>query len=171
MDVITHYLQMHGRPEGAALLAPRAGLSVVHAVAPTVGWYRFLYGTAGGPWQWVDRTRMADEALGAIVRHPDVAVHVLFVDGVPAGYIELDARAGGGEVEVAYFGIFPEFIGQKLGPYLLAWGIHRAWDDPATRRLWVHTCSLDHPSALATYQRLGFVKYDEHHHAVDEAAP
>jgi GNAT superfamily N-acetyltransferase len=168
MDVITHYLQMHGRPEPAPVAAPRPGLSIVHAVQPTVRWYRFLYETAGAPWQWVDRTRLTDDELGAIVRHPDVAVHVLFADGVPVGYLELDARGEDGDVELAYFGIFPDFIGQKLGPYLLSWGIHRAWDDPATRRLWVHTCSLDHPSALALYQRHGFVKYDEQRHTDDD---
>jgi GNAT superfamily N-acetyltransferase len=163
--VIIHHLEMIARPDGAPLPAPCSGLTIVHAVRPTVRWYRYLYGSTGGPWQWTDRTRLSDEDLAAIIGDPDVSVHVLYRDGVPVGYIELDRRPAEqppGSIEVAYFGLFPEALGQKLGPYLLSWGIHRAWD-LGPRRVWVHTCSLDHPAALPLYQRLGFTIFHVEH--------
>jgi GNAT superfamily N-acetyltransferase len=85
-------------------------------------------------------------------------VNVLWADGVPAGYVELDRREPPG-VEIGYFGLMPEFIGQGLGAFLLDWAIRHAWR-ARPRRLWLHTCDLDHPRALAFYQKLGFRIYD-----------
>jgi GNAT superfamily N-acetyltransferase len=85
-------------------------------------------------------------------------VNVLWVDGVPAGLAELDRRDLP-DVELAYFGIMPEFIGQGLGRFLLDWAIHHAWR-ARPRRFWVHTCDLDHPRALEVYQKAGFRIYD-----------
>ena len=152
-SVITS-LEMFARPTTPRLPPPRAGLTIVEAVRPTVSFYRYLYDTIGKEWLWTDRKKLGDAALDAIIKHPDVSVHVLYADGVPAGYAELDARAKP-EIELAYFGILPEFIGQKLGPYLLSFAIHEAYARNPSR-FWVHTCTLDHPAALAMYQRAGF---------------
>jgi GNAT superfamily N-acetyltransferase len=152
-SVITH-LEMLAPPATPPLPAPRNGLDIEQAVRPTVSFYRYLYNTVGEPWLWGDRRKLSDAELAAIVQHPAVEVYVLWVHGVPAGYAELDGRVEG-EVELAYLGLIPEFIGQKLGPYLLDWAIRTAWArDP--RRVWVHTCTLDHPGALAMYERAGF---------------
>ncbi|APR85544.1 Histone acetyltransferase HPA2 [Minicystis rosea] len=153
-SVITH-LEMLSPPASPPRPPPRAGLAVEQAVRPTVSFYRYLYDTIGEPWLWGDRRKLSDAALAAIVQDPAVAVHVLRVDGVPAGYAELDGRVPG-EIELAYFGLIPEFIGQKLGPYLLDWAIRTAWAR-GPKRVWVHTCTLDHPGALAMYERAGFV--------------
>lgn len=147
------YLEMF---EGALAPAPDApceGLTILHAVRPTVAFYRFLYGTVGARWQWVDRLKLTEERLAGIIQHPEVQVHVMYVGGVPAGYIELDFRHMP-EVEVAYFGIMPEFIGRRLGSYLLRFGVYAAWRR-SPRRVWPHTCTLDHPRALDTYLRAG----------------
>jgi GNAT superfamily N-acetyltransferase len=101
---------------------------------------------------------MDQDQLAALLIDDRVAVHVLYAAGVPAGYLELDARQAG-DIEIAYFGLMPEFIGQRLGPYLLGWGVAEAWR-AAPARLWVHTCTLDHPRALAAYLAAGFVEYD-----------
>ena len=78
--------------------------------------------------------------------------------GVPAGYVELDRRIED-EIGIACFGFMPDFIGRGLGPALLGWAFERAWScEP--RRVWLHTCSLDHPKALAVYRRAGFEVYD-----------
>jgi len=76
-----------------------------------------------------------------------------WVDGVPAGYFDLDQQ--GTDVELAYFGMKPEFIGKGLGDWLLTEALHAAWQIPGISRVWVHTCSLDAPSALANYQARG----------------
>lgn len=156
LDVTIVYLEMWTRPAAEAA-APRADVAVVRAHSPTVSYYRFLYDQVGGPWLWYERRDMDDGRLARIVQDPAVEVDVLQVGGVPAGYAELDGRVAG-EVELAYFGLMPEFIGQGLGAYFLGWAIQRAWE-LGPRRVWVHTCSLDHPRALGTYLRAGFAEY------------
>ena len=132
--------------------------TIVRAERPTISFYRYLYNTVGADWDWYERRRLSDEALAAIVHDDAVEVFVLHVRGVPAGYVELDRRVEG-EVEIAYFGLVPDYIGRGLGPCLLGWALERAWSyDP--RRVWLHTCSLDHPKALSVYRRAGLEVYD-----------
>lgn len=157
-SIIT-YLQMHDRPNRAWRTAPGDGLTIVLAREPTIAFYRFLYERVGGPWYWHDRRRWSDEKLQTEIRAPGVELHVLYLHGVPAGYCELDFREPM-EVELRYFGICQEFVGRRLGPYLLDWAIQRVWQEPR-RRFWLHTCTLDHPAALPMYRRAGFVPYDE----------
>ena len=152
-STVTH-LEMTEPPPSHPSAPPRTDLFLFRAVHPTVSFYRYLYNTIGDPWLWGDRRKLDDAALAAIVQDPAVEIFVLYVLGVPAGYVELDRRVPG-EIELAYLGILPEFIGQKLGPYLLHWAIGIAWSH-GPRRFWVHTCTLDHPRALAMYERAGF---------------
>ena len=91
---------------------------------------------------------------------------MLYVSGAPAGYTELDRRKEN-EIEVAYCGLVPDFIGQGLGTYFLNWTIDTAWRY-RPGRLWVHTCNLDHPRALQTYQRAGFVPYKQETKVIDD---
>ena len=158
MEVKVTYLEMQSRPE-RVVPAPRQGLSVIHAKRPTIAYYRFLYDAVGRQFQWVRRTRYSDEELGRIIHDPLDEVHVLHVDGVPAGYAELDRRVAG-EVELNQFGLTADFIGQGLGKWFLQWTIDRAWSY-APKRFWLHTCTLDHPNALPNYQKAGFVVYKE----------
>jgi len=162
VEVVTTYLEMHARPT-APLAPPPPSVQVIRARRPTTRFYRYLYDSVGSPWHWYDRRRMPAAELAAILTDDAVEVHVLHVDGVPFGYTELDRRTPD-QVELAYFGLLPEAIGQKLGPWLLAWSIHEAWRPDSVRRVWVHTCSLDHPAALRTYLAAGFTKYGEDRH-------
>lgn len=157
IETVVTSLEMLAPPASPGRAPPRGDLAIVKAERPTVSFYRYLYNTVGEPWLWVDRRKLDDAALAAIVQDPSVGVHVLWAGGVPAGYAELDARAWP-DVELAYFGIIPELIGQKLGPFLLDWAIRAAWSR-GPKRVWVHTCTLDHPGALAMYERAGFVRF------------
>ena len=100
---------------------------------------------------------LAEDELLAVIAHPDVHVHVLYDDGTPAGYAELDYRRSG-EAEIVYFGLMPHAIGQGMGRAFLDWTVQEAWRNDIGR-LWVHTCTRDHPRALDTYRRAGFVVY------------
>lgn len=124
---------------------------------PPVHFYRYLYQTVGRDHVWVERTRMSDEALAAIVQDENVDLYVLYCEGAPAGYAELDFRKMP-NAELAYFGLIPDYIGRGLGGFLLATAIDIAWSKPI-ERLWVHTNTLDHPRALPLYQQQGFVPY------------
>ena len=81
-------------------------------------------------------------------------LHLLTVAGAPAGYFELEKHHDG-SVEVSYFGLLPEFQGRGLGKYLLTEAAEAAWARGASR-VWLHTCTLDHPGALANYLARGF---------------
>lgn len=168
LEMVITYLEMTERPTRPSTPKPRRveKLALMRAERPTLSFYRYLYNTVGGPWLWYERRRLADDALRAIVHDPAVGIYVLYVGGVPAGFVELDGRIQR-EVEVAYFGLVPEFLGRGLGPYLLDWSVHEAWTrDPA--RVWVHTCNFDHPKAIAVYQRVGFVPYKQETKLIDD---
>lgn len=133
-------------------------VSIERLISPTAAQYRELYRGVGEDYHWVDRLLMPDEELLPIVQNGLVEIHVLRVDGRPAGYAELDRRQEG-EIELAYFGLFPEFVGQGLGKYLLRMATELAWAH-APRRVWLHTCDLDHAAALGNYLKAGFKVYD-----------
>ena len=155
-DTVT-YLEMFERPSPRPLPAPLGKLALIRADACTVSFYRYLYETVGTPWIWFERRSISDAALAAELAKPTTEVFVLYVDGSPAGYFELNA-ADRRETELCYFGLVPQFIGRRLGPFLLNAAIEQAWSRPIGR-LWVHTCTFDHPRALPLYQRAGFVVY------------
>ncbi len=151
------YLEMLEPPDRVPVAAC-PGIEVRHAVDPTVSFYRYLYDTVGGDWNWTGRRLMDDETLALDVQDPKVEVNVLWVSGVPAGLMELDLRMPH-EIELLYFGLVPDFIGRGLGRFALDWVVDRAWSFRPSR-LWVHTCDLDHPNALSVYQKAGFNIYD-----------
>ena len=155
-DVIT-YLEMRARPVVPRIPAPPAKLALMRAEGCTVSFYRYLYETVGTPWLWYERRLVDDTTLLAEIAKPSTEIFVLYVGGVPAGYFELDTAAPR-ETELRYFGLISEFIGRRLGPFLLQAAIDQAWLRPI-ERLWVHTRSFDHPKALGVYQRGGFVVY------------
>ena len=155
-DTIT-YLEMLERPAGRRVPAPLDMLALMRAEACTVSFYRYLYNTVGEPWLWFERRIIDDAAVAAQIHRPTIEIFVLYVRGVPAGFFELDTSAPR-ETKLCYFGLVPDFIGRRLGPYLLQAAIDRAWSRPIDR-FWLHTSTFDHPKALSVYQRAGFVVY------------
>jgi ribosomal protein S18 acetylase RimI-like enzyme len=155
-DTIT-YLEMPERPARPRVPAPLDKLALMRAESCTVSFYRYLYNTVGEPWLWFERRLIDDATLAAQISKPTIEIFVLYVRGVPAGYFELDTAAPR-ESKLCYFGLIPEFIGRRLGPYLLQAAIDQAWVRPLDR-FWLHTSTFDHPNALRTYQQAGFVVY------------
>jgi GNAT superfamily N-acetyltransferase len=92
--------------------------------------------------------------VSAHLANPDVSLWLLSSRGAPAGYFEL-RRHEDGSVEVAYFGLLPEFVGRGWGGHLLTLAVREAWALRPTR-VWLHTCTLDHPAALPNYLKHGF---------------
>ena len=115
---------------------------------------RFLYVAEGTRWWWYSRLPWDYDRWRAYLDRPELETWVAYVSGTSAGYFELE-RQSGDNVEIAYFGVMPGFIGKGLGGGLLTAAIAHAWDMGATR-VWVHTCTLDHPSGLPNYQARGF---------------
>ena len=153
LAAVVTYLEMKKAPSAAVPPSPLS-LRRLRAISPED--YRALFRMVGSPWLWFSRLVMADAELEAIVRHPDVELfEVVHEDGHAVGMLELDFREAG-DCEVAFVGLIPELSGMGHGRWLLAEAVRRAWREGVTR-VHVHTCSLDHPAALAAYQRAGFV--------------
>ncbi len=158
IPVRTWYLQMKEPPPYPA---PEFSFetNIVRTVKPTVAFYQFLYNQVGQGLSWYNRLLMFEDELLKIIHHPQVEIYVLWVAGVPAGFLELDFRQSE-EVEIVYFGIMPEFRGRGLGPRFLQWAVNQAWAS-RPRRVWLHTCELDDKAAMPMYLKAGFEKYDE----------
>lgn len=122
--------------------------------APALDWFRDLYRRVGEQWLWFSRQRMPDAELAAIIQSPLVEVYVLAHEGRDEGLLELDFREAG-QCELAFFGVTEKLIGSGAGRWLMNRTLELAWSQPVSR-VWVHTCTFDHPAALAFYQRSGF---------------
>jgi ribosomal protein S18 acetylase RimI-like enzyme len=116
--------------------------------------WRRLYTDVGREYYWVDRLGWTDEEIRRYLDDPAVELWILREGSEIAGYFEL-RRDADGSVEIAYFGLLPSFTGRGLGLYLLSEAVVRAWALSPTR-VWVHTSSLDHSSALSNYLARGF---------------
>lgn len=164
LETTITYLEMIARP-ARPLILPAGKIALLRVPEPTVRFYRYLYNAVGERWFWFERRAMSDEALAAEIQHPSVELSVLYAAGEPAGYVEMDYR--GQDPNIAYFGLLPHAMGKGYGAYLLGWAIDDAWRR-RPRRLWVHTCSLDHPRALRLYQRMGFIAYKQEVKVIDD---
>jgi ribosomal protein S18 acetylase RimI-like enzyme len=130
--------------------------------APAV--WRSLYAGVGQDYHWVDRLAWTDEDIIKYLADPTLELWILRVQGATAGYFEL-RRHDDGAVEIAYFGLLPAFTGRGLGGFMLTTAVERAWARGATR-VWVHTSSLDHSSALPNYLARGFSIWKQETYAV-----
>ena len=149
--VVTH-LEMTERP--ALRSDPEGAWTLRRVPSPDLDWFRDLYRRVGEEWLWFSRLQMADAELAAIIRSPMVDVHALVHEGRDEGLLELDFREAG-QCELAFFGVTADLVGSGAGRWLMNRALEQAWSRQVSR-VWVHTCTLDHPSALAFYQRSGF---------------
>jgi len=149
--VVTH-LEMLERP--ALLPDPKGAWTLRRVEAPALDWFRDLYLRIGEQWLWFSRVRMSDAELAGIIRSPLVDVYALVQDGCDEGLLELDFRTAG-QCELAFFGVTAKLIGSGAGRWLMNRALELAWSRPISR-VWVHTCTFDHPAAVAFYRRTGF---------------
>jgi len=164
VDVVRTYLELLNRADlRPAPLPP--GARVVRRDPCDVDQYRRLYHAVGARWNWRDRLVWTDDQLAAHLSSPAVSVWELLVGGRSAGYFELK-RDHGSSVEIAYFGLIPEFIGQGLGAALLTRAVEEAWSLGAGR-VWLHTCTLDSPHALPNYRSRGFREFRTERYETD----
>lgn len=150
------WLEMTARPAWDWPRQPLGHSAVlVRAEAPPVWYFLALYDAVGRDYAWEDMHREDPATLAEWLAHSDVALWTLMAQGWPQGFFLLDAREPAVS-ELSYFGLVPQSVGRGLGQFLLRTAILTAWDRPDLDRLTVNTCSLDHPRALAMYQKHGF---------------
>ncbi|TPG39653.1 GNAT family N-acetyltransferase [Sphingomonas koreensis] len=150
-------LEMTARPLPRPL--PESPLRLVRWPAPDPIRYRALFRRVGEPWLWFSRLVIDEAALVAIIHDPAVEIFAaLDRDGIEVGMIELDFRQPRA-CEIAYFALIPELAGKQQGRWLMAQALALGWRAGVTR-VWLHTCTLDHPGALGFYRRQGFTPID-----------
>ena len=149
--VVTH-LEMTARP--ALRPDPPGAWTLRRVETPALDWFRDLYRRVGEEWLWFSRLQMTDAELAAIIHSPLVEVYALVQDGRDEGLLELDFREAG-HCELVFFGVTAKLIGSGAGRWLMNRALELMWSRPVAR-VWVHTCTLDHPAAVAFYQRSGF---------------
>jgi GNAT superfamily N-acetyltransferase len=156
--LITTYLEMRSADQ----LRPKRVDSQLRVNEKTQGDWRFnrdLYLRVGEQWAWIDKRSWTDDQWERYATPTELRTFAGYYGDALIGYYELrlDAESG---IEIAYFGLLPEWIGRGLGGALLTSAIETAWRiEPKPARVWVHTCNRDHPQALANYQARGFIVY------------
>lgn len=120
--------------------------------------FRRLFRAVGEPWLWTSRLRHSDAVIAARIGDPGIATLAVVEGDHDVGLVELDLRRAG-EVEIVLFGLVPEAVGRGLGRRLMDDVLARAWRRPGLKRVWLHTCTLDHPKAVGFYRSFGFRAY------------
>ena len=154
VETIVTYLTLTApaRPMPPMPAGPR--LALMKAENIPLHYYRYLYRAVGTSWLWFERLLLDDPTLAERVHRPSVEIYIVYANGCPAGYYELDFRNLRSTILV-YFGLMPEWTGRGIGPWLLGSAILEALSRGA-EQVTVNTCTMDHPAALPLYQRLGF---------------
>jgi GNAT superfamily N-acetyltransferase len=165
VPVVRTYLELtdRGQLRRAPAPDPEARIERVETCSPA--FFRHLYVEVGRAYHWRDRLPWTDEDARRRLEDPTVTLHVLRVRDRLAGYFELQ-KHDDVAVEIAYFGLLPPFHGRGLGKYLLTAAVEAAWSLGASR-VWLHTCTLDSPSALPNYLARGFRPFKEERYEAD----
>jgi GNAT superfamily N-acetyltransferase len=158
------YLELTDRSQLAPAPPPSGDVTVerCHDCAPAQ--YRQLYAEVGREYHWVDRLAWSDDEIARHLADPRLELWLLREGDDVAGYFELRSHDDG-TVEIAYFGLLPHAVGRGLGKFMLTRAAERAWDLGATR-VWLHTSSLDHSSALPNYLARGFAIWKQETYVV-----
>ncbi|MBW8192693.1 GNAT family N-acetyltransferase [Neiella marina] len=156
-QVTVSYLQMTCVDQLKGKPAPSDDALVVECQSPQFELNRFFYQYVGAAWQWFDKANWTEQQWRDYALRDELKLFMLLWQGSPAGYFELE-RQRDGSVQIAYFGVAPGFLDKGLGGFLLTQALQHAWQW-GTDRVWVHTCDLDHPNALANYQARGMTVY------------
>jgi GNAT superfamily N-acetyltransferase len=154
LAAVVTYLEMRAPPDRSV---PPSPLSLKRVEVPEPEHYRELFRRVGAPWLWFSRLTLDDAHLAEIIQHPKVELYSVLNDSNQVGMLELDFREPH-ECELSFIGLVPELAGQGHGRWLLAEALRLAWRE-GVDRVHVHTCSLDHPAALAAYRRAGFTPF------------
>lgn len=149
------YLEMTAPPAHRVQAPMGAQIAVMRAVEMPLAFYRYLYEQVGKPHHWFLRREMKEPDLATIIHAGTTQIEVLYANGSPAGFFELDLSRLPDQVEIGYFGLVPDYQGRGLSKFFLSCAIYAAWDHQPGRVI-IQTNTLDSPRALQLYQRMGF---------------
>lgn len=159
LEVTTYYLEMNDPAELKPARMNDADFEIRQSKIPLISLSKFLYAAVGDEWYWFSRRSWTDDQWREYLGRPGMETWIAYKSGTPAGYFEMERQLAE-NVEFVQLGLLPQFIGQGLGGQMLTLGVRQAWQG-GTRRVWLHTCTQDHPHALQHYQARGFKLYRE----------
>lgn len=165
-SVIKWYLELTDASQFKPSRKSDVDLKVQKSEIPCPELNRFFYTAVGGDWFWIDRLNWTYDQWAEYVNRPDFETWIGYLNGTPVGYVEMERMEGGEVVEIKYFGLLPQFTGNGIGGKFLTFAVEHAFEWGA-KRLWLNTCSLDGPHALANYLARGFQVYKEDIKTVD----
>ena len=158
MQATRTYLELRHPDQFRAAFGAFPDVVIERVARPTPALYRHCYRTVGAAHHWRDRWDWTDDEIRAHLARPEILLYVATRNNALAGWYELRRVPADRSVEIAYVGLAPDAIGQGLGKHLLSCAVRDAWAlQPG--RVWLHTCTLDHPHALPNYEKRGFVAY------------
>ena len=157
--VHTTYLEISADAPLRPPSRPQPDYELRQAIAITPDFARFLYRGVGYPWNWTRRAGWSYAKWERYLVDEGGEIWVAHVSGTVAGYFELVDEGDKG-VEIRQFGMFPSFTGRGLGGHLLCDAVERG-RSTGTGRVWLHTCTADHPHALANYLARGMRPFKE----------
>lgn len=148
------YLEMTAPPKAQMPVPANLHTAIMRAENIPLAYYRYLYRQVGARWHWVDRLRLSDKRLAALLHSAASYIGILYVNGAPAGFYELRHESEE-VVELCHFGLMEHALGLGVGKWFLLQALRAAWNlNP--QKLTVTTNNLDHPRALQLYQMFGF---------------
>jgi GNAT superfamily N-acetyltransferase len=151
--VTVTYLEMRSPRELKPKYSPDLRFQVREATVKQWEFNRFLYYFVGGNWSWTDKRNWNEHQWRGYAESEGLRTFAAFYDGSIAGYYEMRPDNVNG-IEIAILGLTPKFIGRGFGGVLVTSALEEGWRmQPG--RVWLHTCTLDHPTALANYQARG----------------
>jgi len=169
MHVTRTYLELTDPAQFKSALGDFPEITLAHVPIPPPKLYRHCYRTVGEAFHWRDRWDWSDDQITEHLVDPNIQLHVATRDGNLAGWYELRRVPEENSVEIAYFGIVAAEFGRGLGKHLLSSAVRDAWALGA-KRVWLHTCTLDHPNALPNYLARGFTPYKTEEYEVERPA-
>ena len=154
-----NYLEIKSINELVDSEKPATNLNLNKVDPPDFQLNKFFYKEIGRKHKWIDRLVWSDRNWSDYLSSSNVKTYVLKQSEDLIGFFEQIFYKDKLECEIAYFGILEEYIGKKFGAYLLSEAIKKSFNN-GSKRVWVHTCSLDHKHALKNYLSRGMKIYN-----------
>ena len=158
--IVRNYLEIKSINSLIESSSPKMECSIIDVKPDNFQINKFFYKNVGKKHRWIDRLIWSDFEWIKYSSDQKVDTYILKVKEDLAGYFELIYHENLHEIEIAYFGLLEEYHNKKLGGYLLSNAIKKSFEKKNIKRVWAHTCSLDHKNALKNYLARGMKIYN-----------
>ena len=160
MKVERYYLEINSLKSLSEVVSTEKNLIIQKVTPPNIELNKFFYKNVGKKYRWTDRLTWDNLKWTSYLENESVQTYVLKVHEDLAGYFEVIRDRAINSSEIAYFGLLDDYIGKKIGGFFLSEAIKICFN-LNSKRVWVHTCTLDHKHALKNYLSRGMKIFKE----------